>query len=62
MAKQKKAKAPETKTVPQGGRTGYKRSTNKRINQLHQQLDRLKRKALNRAMYEKGFKQLNPTK
>lgn len=63
MAKAKgKSKAVETKVVAKGGRSGYKRSTNKRIDRLAQELDKIKRKALKKAQFDKEFEVLQPEK
>lgn len=55
MAKNKKSAAKPTATaaVSTSKRAGYKRKSNRRVNVLQAQLQRIARKALNKAAYDK---------
>lgn len=55
MAKNKKSAAKPTATAAASTskRAGYKRKSNRRVNVLQAQLQRIARKALNKAAYDK---------
>ena len=61
MAKQK-AKAAPTAAVKATKRSGYKRKSNRRVNVLQAQLERIKRKAIRKAAFDKSLTFVQPEK